>query len=148
MITELRNVWQDGILADVLFLIDGKVSAILVDYSETTSVGIFLKGASRELHQGMLKTGMPREVERVDLTHVYNSHRIGCEPRLIETEEGRQELIRDVMAQGYTLNEILNGVGNLDMSRIKNPRLLIEQPPEMEQQDELPNIGTNIRKRF
>lgn len=119
MVTELKDVWQDGLLADVLFLIDGKVSALLVDYSEATSVGLFLKGTSRELHPRMLETGMPREVEWVELSHIYNSHRIGYEPHSIETEEGRQELIRDVMAQGYTLDEILDGIEELDMNRGK-----------------------------
>lgn len=121
---------------DVRFLIDGKESALLVGtYSRITIVGIFIRGASRECEQGMLTAGMKKDLEWVDLTHVYNDFRVGYETRSLEDPDVCRELVRDVLAQGYTMDEIMNGIERIGMSRVKNPRLLTEQQSEWQEQE-------------
>lgn len=121
---------------DVRFLIDGKESALLVGtYSRITIVGIFIRGASRECEQGMLKCGMKKDLEWVDLTYVYNDFRVGYETRSLEDPDVCRELVRDVLAQGYSMDEIMNGIERIGIERIKNPRLLTEQQPEWQEQE-------------
>ena len=127
---------------DERFLIDGKESALLVGmYSRITIVGIFIRGASRECEEEMLTAGMKKELEWIDLTHVYNDYRVGYETRSLEDLEVCCELVRDVLAQGYTMDEIMNGVERIGIERIKNPRLLTEPQPELQEPDLFELVG-------
>lgn len=127
---------EEGYLVNYHLLIDGKECALLADMmSEMTIIPILLRGASREPTEGMLTAGMPRDMEWIDLTHIYNDFRIGHETRSLEDPDVCCELVRDVLAQGYTMDEIMHGIERLGIERIKNPRLLYEQQPEWQEQE-------------
>ena len=135
MITQLIEVKDEcGLVDDTHFLIDGKESALLVGTeSQLTSIGIYLRGASRAHEEP--KCDLEPRLEWLELTNVYNDYRIGYETRSLKDADVQSELVRDVLAQGYSMNEIMNGIERIGMSRVKNPRLLTEQQPEWQEQE-------------
>jgi len=133
---------EDGLHIDYHFMIDGKESALLVDLEhEMTTVGIFRIGASRKPVEGMITAGMEKSCEWVDLTNTYNDYRVGYETRSLEDPDVCCELVRDVLAQGFTIDEIMNGVERIGIERIKNPRLLTEPQPECQEPDLFELVG-------